>query len=123
MGCRWGEEVYDIGMETILGKSLLGVADICRKHGVQKLSVFGSVARGDAQDSDSDIDLIAEFGPNIDPRGVSDRYLDFAEETEHLLGRKVDLLTEKCIRNPHFRRQVAADRHILYDAQTSQATV
>ena len=70
----------------------------------------------------SDVDLIAEFGASVDGRGLADRYLDFAEEAERLLGRKVDLLTENSIRNPIFRSQIEADRKVLYEASTAQAT-
>ena len=45
----------------------------------------------------------------------ADRYLDFADALERLLGRKVDLLTERCIRNPYFRREVEAARQVIYD--------
>ena len=62
-----------------------------------------------------------EFGPSNDGRGLADRYLDFAEEAERVLGRKVDLLTENSIRNPVFRSQVEADRKVLYEARAEEA--
>jgi hypothetical protein len=106
---------------AILKKNLARMTDACRRYGVTRLSAFGSAARGDDRDGKSDVDLIAEFGPTADGRGIADRYLDFAEEAERVLGRKVDLLTENSIRNPVFRSQVEADRKVLYEARTQEA--
>ena len=38
------------------------VAAFCRKHGIRKLSLFGSVIRDDFG-PDSDVDVLAEFKP------------------------------------------------------------
>ncbi len=63
------------------------LAQICRRYGVQELSVFGSAARGTMR-PDSDIDLLVEFLPEAEP-GLLDHaglMLDLSE----LIGRKVD---------------------------------
>ena len=109
-------------MNAVLRSSQKKISEVCRRFGVKRLSAFGSAARGDEMDEQSDIDLIAEFGASVDGGGLADRYLDFAEEAERLLGRKVDLLTENSIRNPIFRSQIEADRKVLYEASTAQAT-
>ena len=61
--------------------------------GVTSLSLFGSVARGDATET-SDIDLLVSF----DGRATFDRYMDLKLFLEDLLGRRVDLVTEKALR-------------------------
>lgn len=57
------------------------------EYGVKRIGLFGSYAKGLA-DEDSDIDVIVEFG-----RPIGFRFMEFAEYLEHLLGRKVDVLT------------------------------
>ena len=47
--------------------------------------------------------------------GYADAFLDFADALEQLLGRKVDLLTERMIRNPYFRATVEASRQTVYE--------
>jgi predicted nucleotidyltransferase len=42
------------------------IAEICRRHQVRELSVFGSAARGDMR-PDSDIDLLVDFLPGAHP--------------------------------------------------------
>lgn len=64
-----------------------------RKFGVVRLAVFGSVARGDVR-AGSDVDVLVEFdGPT-----TFDRYFDLKFFLEDLLGRPVDLVTEKALR-------------------------
>jgi predicted nucleotidyltransferase len=70
-------------------------ADILRlaaQHGARNVRVFGSVARGEAR-PDSDIDVLVEFEPG---RTLLDR-IGLMQDLEDLLGRKVDVVTEKAL--------------------------
>jgi len=42
------------------------IADICRRHQIRELSLFGSAARGEMR-PDSDIDLLVDFLPGARP--------------------------------------------------------
>jgi uncharacterized protein len=70
-----------------------------RKAGIRRLSLFGSVARGDAE-ADSDVDLAAELDPDarigLFALGALERRL------ADLVGRKVDLLPEP-VEKPRLR--------------------
>jgi predicted nucleotidyltransferase len=68
-----------------------------RRFGVDRLSVFGSFARGEPND-DSDVDILVEFEPEQE---TFDNFLGLAEFLEELFGRKVDLLTPESL-NPRF---------------------
>jgi predicted nucleotidyltransferase len=73
---------------------------IAAKHGAYNVRVFGSVVRGEAG-PESDIDLLIEKGPTTSswfPAGL-------ILELEDLLGRKVDIVTEKAL-NPYLRDRV-----------------
>lgn len=91
------------------------VARLCRKHGVRKLSVFGSAARAE-MGSESDIDLLVEFAP-----GSRASLFDFPairKEFSALFGnRSVDLVPPEALRNPHRRRAILADLRTLYEAR------
>ena len=97
-----------------------GLAEQCRRFGVRRLEIFGSAARDDFDPGKSDVDFIVSFADKT-PGTYADRYLDFAAALEQLLGRKIDLLTERCIRNPYFRREVEAARQIVYDERGQEA--
>jgi predicted nucleotidyltransferase len=63
---------------------------IAAKHGAYHVRIFGSVARGEAR-ADSDVDLLVELSPG---RSLLD-HAALHIELEELLGRKVDVVTER----------------------------
>ncbi len=86
--------------------------DICRRHKVRELSVFGSAARGDMGPY-SDIDLLVEFLPEaeadlFDHAGLM---LDLSQ----FLGRKVDLVSKNGLK-PLIRSSVLGEARLLYAA-------
>lgn len=64
-----------------------------RALGVQRLALFGSVARGEAR-GDSDVDLLVQFFPGAK---TYDRFLALAELLEARLGRTVELVTVEAL--------------------------
>jgi len=88
------------------------IDELCERYGVGRLELFGSAATPEFGEA-SDIDFIVTFADRS--AGYADRYLDFAEALEGLLGRRVDLVTERSIQNPFFRRSVDASSRLLYD--------
>lgn len=82
----------------------------CRKHGLRKLSLFGSVLREDFR-PDSDVDVLVEFHP-----GVRAGYLTMAameRELSALLGRRVDLRTPAEL-SRYFRDDVLQAAEVRY---------
>jgi len=96
------------------------ITGLCRRFGVERLEVFGSAARGDFDPERSDIDLIVHFQEDR-KAGLFDRYWALAEELERLLGRPVELLTERMIRNPYFRAAVDQERQTIYARESEEA--
>jgi len=70
------------------------------EHGVARLAVFGSVARGEAT-PESDVDLLVAFGRPVGLFGL----VGLKEYLQGLLGRPVDLTTENGLR-PAMRERV-----------------
>lgn len=77
------------------------VLDVLRVHkkilsqrfGVSELTLFGSIARDQAKDN-SDVDILVSFGGPA----TSKAYFGVQFYLEDLLGRQVDLVTEKALR-------------------------
>ncbi len=42
----------------------------------------------------------------MESAGYADRFMDFAEQAEAILGRPLDLLTTASLRNPYLRRRI-----------------
>ena len=68
--------------------------------GVRNIRVFGSFARGDAG-PESDLDLLVEYVPGHGGFAFN----EFCQQAETLLGRKVDVVTEKSL-HPIIRDKV-----------------
>ena len=78
-----------MGIDEILGDKREEILKIAEKHGALNVRVFGSVARGDA-DEDSDVDFLVEMGPNRSPFFPGGLISDL----EDCLHRRIDVLTE-----------------------------
>lgn len=82
-----------MGVNELLKEKREEILRIAAKHGARNVRVFGSVARGEA-DEQSDIDLIVEFE-------LGRSLLDHAGlwlELQELLGCKVDVVSERGIK-------------------------
>jgi predicted nucleotidyltransferase len=91
-----------LSKETILHR-LRKSYQLTAQFGVQRIGLFGSFARGTAQES-SDVDLIVEF-----QRPIGLKFVEMVEYLENLLGRRVDVLTPaglRGIRLPEVARQI-----------------
>lgn len=90
------------------------LAELCRKYGVRKLSLFGSAAR-DEMTPESDVDLMVEFEP-----GSRTSLWDMSamqEEFSALFGdRSVDLVPPDVLRNPFRRKAILPELKVLYEA-------
>lgn len=78
--------------DDILGSLAARRADLARL-GVRRLSLFGSVARGD-DSPESDVDMLVAFAAPT----TFDGYFDLKFWLEDLLHRPVDLVTERALR-------------------------
>lgn len=76
---------------------------LAQKHGASNVRVFGSVARGEA-DEKSDVDFLVAFDPG---RSLMD-HAALLVDLEALLGRRVDVVSEKCLR-PRVRQIALAE--------------
>ncbi len=76
---------------------------LAQRYGVLRLALFGSTAR-DSASAESDIDILVAF----DGPAISQRYFGVEFYLEDMLGRPVDLVTEKALRTelrPHIERE------------------
>ncbi len=98
-----------------MGKSLTDlprekIADFCSRNHIHKISLFGSVHRGESR-PESDVDLLVEFDPNHIPGLI--RLAGMELELTDLLGRKVDLRTPEDL-SRYFRKEVMNSARVLY---------
>ncbi len=89
------------------------LAELCRRHQIRRLSLFGSVLKGEDR-PDSDVDLLVEFEPGAAP-GLLGLAAIEAELTALLGGRQVDLRTAQDL-SRHFRAEVVRSAEVQYAA-------
>jgi|SRR5580692_919010 predicted nucleotidyltransferase len=70
------------------------ILELARNHGAREIRVFGSVARGEADDR-SDVDFLVSMEPGRSLFDMGGLLVDL----ENLLGRPVDVVTEKGLRD------------------------
>ncbi len=88
-------------------------AEICRRHWIRKLALFGSVLRDDFG-PESDIDILVEFEPGQVPGFIGLHRIE-REIAALFGGRRVDLLTFRSL-NPHLRDRILAEAEVQYAA-------
>jgi predicted nucleotidyltransferase len=90
------------------------LAALCREHGVRRLSLFGSAARGELA-PDSDVDVMVEFDPERHASLFNLPALQ-AGLSEAFGGRRVDVATPEILDNPYRRRAIEPELKTLYAA-------
>jgi len=93
------------------------IVPVAKKHGIKRVFLFGSYARGDA-DSSSDIDLRID-APNISTLfELGEVYADF----EEAIGKSLDLVTTEALRKKlsdpltrRFVRNISNEEILLYE--------
>ena len=80
------------------------IKPVVEKYGIKDVYLFGSYSRGEAN-RDSDVDIYCESG---DIQSLYDE-VDFVEELETTLGKKVDVITIGSQMHEYFRTQLEKD--------------
>ncbi|MBQ9363769.1 MAG: nucleotidyltransferase domain-containing protein [Bacteroidaceae bacterium] len=88
------------------------IKSLCHKHGVKSLYVFGSVLTPRFTDK-SDVDFLVDFKKEE----ITDYFTNFFElkyALEQAIGREIDLVEEKAIRNPIFKQNIEKTKQMIY---------
>ncbi len=88
------------------------LAELCRRHRIRRLSVFGSALRDDFA-PDSDVDLLIEFEPGYSPGWD---IIHVEKDFSRLFGgRTVDIVNPKFL-NPRLRQRILDSAVLEYEA-------
>jgi uncharacterized protein len=89
------------------------IASFCRKWRIVELSLFGSVLRDDFR-PDSDVDILVSFDDAA--LWTLWDFVGMKEELERMLGRTVDLVSKRSLKNAGRRESILRTRQTLYAA-------
>lgn len=93
-----------------IGDVIRIVAPIAERHGVERVHLFGSTARGD-NGQDSDVDLLVDPGA---VRNILDLF-GMMDELEEALGRSVDVVTTGSLGDDRLSGSIIRDAVVVYD--------
>ena len=99
----------------VLRDNLTAIAELCARHGVARLDVFGSALRDDFRPGESDLDLLVEFGA-MDGYVKAVAYFDLLDDLRDLLGVEVDLVMTGAVKNRYIARDIERTKQLLYAA-------
>jgi predicted nucleotidyltransferase len=100
---------------AILHDQLDALRDLCRRHHVAQLEVFGSAASGEFNERSSDLDFLVQFG-DLSPRDRGDAYFGLLADLQDLFRRPIDLVETEAVDNPYFKDSIEPSRRVLYAA-------
>ena len=90
------------------------IRNLCQRHHVKRLDVFGSAVNGDFRPDESDIDFLVEFDDSPEGQRFETRF-QLTEELKALFGRSIDLVDDSAIQNPYFQDEVDQTRETVYE--------
>jgi predicted nucleotidyltransferase len=105
-------------MHRLLTSNLESLRELCRKHRVKNLWLFGSAVRDDFDPARSDLDFLVEFEPQ-ERNGFDDVYFRLEDDLKKLFNRDIDLIERHVIeqsKNPYRRESILESPELLYAA-------
>ncbi|WP_181274966.1 nucleotidyltransferase family protein [Brevibacterium oceani] len=101
-------------MESAIEIDADAVAELCREYGVARLRIFGSAVTGEFDPASSDVDFIVDFLP--EHTNLFSDYFGLREGLTDLLGRNVDLVVGRSMRNPYFKQSALSSARDVFVA-------
>jgi predicted nucleotidyltransferase len=99
---------------TPLVQERLGqLRELCARHRVRRLELFGSATSSRFDPARSDLDFLVEF-EELGDEGYFDAYFGLLEGLQGLFDRRVDLVMRGAVRNPYFLESIEPSRTLLY---------
>ena len=99
---------------TAISPYLDQIINICRQNKVKELYAFGSVLTP-SYNFESDIDLLVDF-QKMTPAVYADNYFKLKFALEEILGRHIDLLEIRSLKNPFLSQEINSKKELLYVA-------
>ena len=112
--------IEEISMETIERLQKNGIffnyddiAELCKKHGVNELSIFGSSIREDFNQN-SDVDFLVSFNNTLEISLFD--IMNLEKKFSELLKRDVEIVEKESLKNPIRKNKILSTREIIYAA-------
>ena len=102
-------------MNPAIREKIEALRDLCVKHRVERLDLFGSATGDDFDPATSDLDFLVEFEP-MPPIEHAGSFFGLLADLERLFRMRIDLLEREPIKNPYLWKSIERSRQSLYEA-------
>ena len=109
-------------IKDLINKKLPDFINLCQSHKVKYIYAFGSSVTDKFDYKKSDIDLIVEIN-DTDPIDKGEKLISLWDKLENFFQRKVDLLTDKPIKNPYLRNSIESTKILIYDGKSQKILI
>ena len=89
------------------------IIELCKKHNVKSLAVFGSILTDKFNDN-SDVDLLVDFNSEITYHNYTDNFFSLYYALRSLFEREIDLVDSTSIKNPYFKDELNETKLLIY---------
>lgn len=106
-------------MIAIAENNIPRIIEICKKHKLKSLYLFGSATDNRGFNDESDIDFLYEYDLDHYPDwesgefDIAANFFQLKESLEEILSRDIDLIPNKS-KNPYFIKSVEKSKKLIY---------
>lgn len=105
--------IYEVVNDNnVLLEHMEAIVQLCAKHQVDKLYLFGSAAKGDLMQL-SDVDFLVKFR-DFNLKYYFENFLTLKESLADILKRKIDLVEQQALKNPVLIRSIEKSKILVY---------
>lgn len=90
------------------------IVTLLKRHKIKKAYLFGSATTANFN-MNSDLDVLVNVDERLDPVEAGEHLWELTHQMEDLLRRKVDLITERSLKNPYFIAEVNKTKVPIYE--------
>ncbi len=102
-------------MIKLIEDKLKDIITLSKRHNVTSIALFGSAAKNTMSEL-SDVDFLVQFSDTIDVLEYAENYFSLLESLENLIGKKIDLVSKKSLKNPILIQSIESSKIELYAA-------
>jgi uncharacterized protein len=100
-------------VQPFITEKIDSVSDLCHRHSVRQLDLFGSSTTEFFDPENSDLDFLVEF-KELTPTKHADAFFGLMEDLSAIFRCPIDLVEKQTIDNPYLQQSIEQSRVNLY---------
>ncbi|MGN6248059.1 MAG: nucleotidyltransferase family protein [Ginsengibacter sp.] len=102
-------------MVEIVKNKIPQIIELCKKHKLKSLYLFGSATDAKFFNKKSDVDFLYEYDEKkINELDYANNYFNFLFSLKKILKRNIDLMPNNKLKNPYLLKQINSEKIKIY---------